>query len=310
MTFALIRFHIPFCKNANFFKIVEQLEEPEEMKKIEQRRTQLFSLLKVLSQDQSGKPDFQGIIKAIREYLPDAFNLVHSIHVLPEGFELPDLDISWSSGMTRLPERTFTFNSIDFELAMVLMTLVYTLFNVSAQKMQSSKVSDHEACREVAHSFCEIAGILDFIGDAVWKHLDNIPLAKRPNELLSLVSLKALSCLAMAQAEEIGAWNAEEKQIKNSLVAKLFIRGSDLYKEAQQYLLQLAKNPDFPRSETGLVNEFLSAFVDIKSNLLLSAAYRHLAFDAKQNESHGVSVTYIKLAGDKIEETKKNSEGF
>jgi len=57
----------------------------------------------------------------------------------------------------------------------------------------------------------------------------------------------------MAQAEEIGAASAAERQIKNTLVAKLMIHSSELYREAFHLLDQLESAILSPFNPLGVV---------------------------------------------------------
>jgi len=95
-----------------------------------------------------------------------------------------------------------------------------------------------ESTKLAANRMSEIAGIWEFLATfgGIPARNSSDPLQRKPLEIASTHACSAFSNICMAQAEELGAANSLAKSAKTSLVGKLFLQSSTLYKEASRHL--------------------------------------------------------------------------
>ncbi|EGP82953.1 unnamed protein product [Zymoseptoria tritici ST99CH_1A5] len=135
-------------------------------------------------------------------------------------------DFTWYPSLGYHTTRAHTENNIRFELANIL-------FNLGAMYSQlalSSNRATTDGLKSAANNFCFAAGIFHHLNEKV------IPdLKSTPPEDMDTPTLEALKSLMLAQAQECFWQKAVKDGIKDSIIAKLAAKVSDLYNEANEW---------------------------------------------------------------------------
>jgi len=241
----------------------------------------------------------------LREYLADALGLEKALSSLPETVEIR-FGFEWTSAFTKQTDKIFVSDSPRFEIAMVLATLAFAGMNETSVLITQGDPA--EATKLTANRLCELAGLWDYLSSFSGIPMRNSSelLSRKPIEVASVSACNALSNVCMAQAEELGAFSAMFRDIKLSLVAKLFVHAYNLYREADRHFQQLLRGPpELLKPETQFVSEYIVIFVGVKTKLMLAMAHKCAAMDHKLKESHGNALAHMLQAKHILSEAKE-----
>ena len=166
-------------------------------------------------------------------------------------------------------------NNLRFEMA----NIVYNLAAMYSQLAISSNRSTSDGLRTAANNFCLGAGVLTHLRTALIPELDSHDLP----EDMDIMALESLERLLLAQAQECFWQKAVKDGLKDTIIAKLAARVSDLYSETG----------DFGVRSDAISSEW-THHITAKHHHFAAAAQFRASRDALEKRKYGEEVARLK----------------
>ncbi|KAK5127596.1 hypothetical protein LTR85_006936 [Meristemomyces frigidus] len=183
-------------------------------------------------------------------------------------------DFTWMSSLGYNQGHAHTENNIRFEL-------VNILFNLAAMYSQLALASNRatgDGLKSAASNFCFAAGVISHLKNTVIPELRSTP----PEDMDDL-TLESLEYLMLAQAQECFWQKAVKDGLKDSSIAKLAAKVSDLYNDAADWAL---KSPSVP-------SEWIH-HLNAKSHHFAAAAQYRASLDCLEKRKYGEEVARLR----------------
>jgi programmed cell death 6-interacting protein len=260
------------------------------------RRTQSLNLASAIKEYIASKYDqhpdaFARDLEAIDQLRKDAVNSVeahtagvrklqtYAAQLVWMGGKFPvdiGADFTWYPSIGYYTTRAHTENNIRFELANVLFNLgaMYSQLGVSCNR------ATVDGLKMAANNFCLAAGVFDYLNTTVVPEMRSSP----PEEMDS-ATLEALKVLMLAQAQECFWAKAIKDNMRDTIVAKLAIKTSDLYGESGEWSV---------KSEA-IRSEWIH-HVNAKHYHFAGAAQYRAALEALERQKYGEEVARLRDA--------------
>eukprot|EP01095_Lingulamoeba_sp_RSL-Kostka_P004777 TRINITY_DN15995_c0_g1_i1.p1 TRINITY_DN15995_c0_g1~~TRINITY_DN15995_c0_g1_i1.p1 ORF type:complete len:390 (+),score=95.52 TRINITY_DN15995_c0_g1_i1:48-1217(+) len=283
---SIMRFVIPFSLPIQFEKIFKNVTEEtlQTLKTMSESRNNFITAL------DSDNPD-EGLT-ASSYYIPCLMGLIQAAQEVPQDIIKSKLSISWTSSVAKnFHNYAFVCDHWHFEAVSALIS--YGMLHRSKACTLLNSVNSDDTfdlkSKEIAKHLCESAGIFNYINEVQMVKWNQKPFTEIPEKYTELYT--ALSCLSIAEAQQIALKKAIIKGTSNSLLAKLCKGIHNQYQHIDDLFINI--DPNFAK------NQLLAHFVFyIKTNAIIfkMLTFKYIGLNSYTNEKYGEAISYLKEA--------------